>query len=201
MRILLADDHAIVRQGLRLMLSAEPGFEVMGEAGNYREVLQALQDMEVDILITDYRMGDASGVDGIERIREEHAELPIVLLTGFDSGLVLDAALRAGVDAVVLKEGDGDELLDALDAVAAGGCFVSEAAREHMSDVDDSSLTPRERQVLSLLAEGKNNREIGEGLFISAKTVDKHRSALLRKFGTHTTAELVARALRDGLIS
>jgi DNA-binding NarL/FixJ family response regulator len=173
---------------------------VVGEAGNYAEVLEALETADPECVVTDYRMGDAVGVTGIERIRARRPDLPIILLTGVDSGLVLDAALRAGVDAVVLKEGDGEELLSALQAVRAGECFVSDAARSHMADVDDSSLTPREREVLSLLAQGMNNRKIGDKLFISAKTVDKHRSALLRKFDTHTTAELVAVAVRDGLI-
>lgn len=199
-RILIADDHAIVRQGLRMMLMAENGYEVVAEAGSYGEVMDAIPTHPVDCLLTDYRMGDAHGVEGLENIRTAHPTLPIVLLTGVDSGLVLDAALRAGVDAVVLKEGDGDELLLAIQSVLSGDCYISDAAREHIADADDSTLTPRERQVLTLLAQGNTNRAIGEQLFISAKTVDKHRSALLRKFATHTTAELVARAVREGLI-
>lgn len=199
-KLLIADDHAIMRQGLCMMLAAEPGFEVIGEAADYEELCTAMAQREADCVISDYRMGEVVGLEGIEAMRKIDPEIPIVLLTGVDSGMVLDAALRAGVDAVVLKEGDGQDLLEALRAVSVGQCYVSESARSHMADVGEGSLTPRERQVLELLAAGKNNREIGELLFISAKTVDKHRSALLRKFNTHTTAELVAQALRTGLI-
>lgn len=198
LRLFLADDHAFIRDGIKLLLSEYSNFKVVGEAASYTETLEKLVDLSVDYLILDYQMPGGEGMSGILEVRKQFPQAKIILLTGVGSGSMLDAVLDAGIQGLILKEGAGDELLTAIDTIEAGKSYVSEGARNRLDANPETNLTKRERLVISMIASGLSNTAIAEQLSLSPKTVDNHRTNLMQKLDLHNTAEVVAYAIREG---
>jgi DNA-binding NarL/FixJ family response regulator len=209
--IVLADDHRIVRQGLRALLSAEDDFSVIGEADDGREALAVVERFNPDVLVLDLMM---PGLNGLEVARQVHKHSPkvgiVVLSMHDDEGFVLEA-LANGVSAYVLKDSNSSDLVQAVREVAAGRRYLSpplsdraietyqQMAKIGTMDKHDT-LTTREREVLQLSAEGHTNSEIAARLGISPRTAETHRSRLMHKLGLHSQADLIRYALRRGII-
>jgi two-component system response regulator NreC len=212
-RIVLADDHTLVRHGLRLMLEREPGLKVVAEAANGKEALQAVETSLPHVIVMDLAM---PLLNGIEAARQIHLKFPatsiVVLSMHSDESYVL-RALKAGARAYLLKDSADSDLINAIRAVTEGKAFFSPAiSRVLVEDyvrqlqekgVDDSYelLTSREREVLQLLGEGKSNKEVANLLNLSPYTVETHRSNLMEKLNLHNVPDLILYAVRKGVIS
>jgi DNA-binding NarL/FixJ family response regulator len=209
--IVLADDHRIVRQGLRALLTAEEHFEVVGEAGDGREALELVRRLNPDVLVLDLMM---PGLNGLEVARQLHRQTPkvgIVVLSMYDDeGFVLEA-LAHGVAAYVLKDSNSSDLVQAVREVAAGRRYLSPPLSDRAIETylqlaktgamdKHETLTTREREVLQLSAEGHTNSEIAARLGISTRTAETHRSRLMHKLGLHTQSDLIRYALKRGII-
>jgi len=190
MNILLADDHAIFRQGLKLMLHSQAGYRVVSEAASLDEILPLLQQNPVDLMIIDYHMpgGESSSVLGY--CKQRYPELKIIALTGSHSGMVLKQLRDAKADAVLLKDAEGQELLDTISQVMVGKVIVSAAVQAEI-DACASDLTARELQTIQLIYQGLSNTEMAEQLNLSPKTVDKHRENLMRKLQVSNVVQLI----------
>jgi len=208
MRLLIADDHGIVRGGLRLMLERQPDMEVVAEAADGAEAVALALRERPDICVLDVQMPRLTGLQATVEIRAQAPEISVLVLSMHDDERYLYEALQAGAAGYVLKREADTVLVDAVRAVARGEPFMTNAAerslvREWMED--DSTgpaepLTLREREVLKLIAEAHTNREIGEVLHLAEKTIESHRANLLRKLGMRDRVELVRYAIRRGLI-
>ncbi len=212
-RILLADDHTVMRRGLRLLLESQPGFTVVAEAADGREAIAQAEAAKPDVAVLDIAMPNLNGIDASQRINAALPDTAIVILSMHsDEGYVL-RALKAGAKAYLLKDSAEGDLIDAIKAVSEGKAFFSpEISKVLVEDyvrevrargVQDSYelLTSREREVLQLLAEGKSNKDIAGVLNLSLYTVDTHRRNLQDKLNLHSFAELILYALRKGVIS
>jgi DNA-binding NarL/FixJ family response regulator len=203
-RVLLADDHAIVREALKLLLERE-GFDVVAEAGNGHEAVALSRELLPDVAILDRLMPFLGGLEAAREIRQVSPRTRTILLTSrTDDGGVL-WALDAGVKACVLKSNEAQELITAVHEVARGGTYLSPGVSTAVVDgylartkIPGDGLSPRERQVLQLIAEGKRTREIGEILNVSVKTAESHRSRIMSKLQIRDTAGLVRYAIRQG---
>jgi DNA-binding NarL/FixJ family response regulator len=208
MRLLIADDHGIMRSGLRLLLDRQRDMEVVAEAADGVEAVQMALRMRPDICVLDVAMPRMTGLQATVEIRAHAPEVSVLVLSMHDDERYLFEALQAGAAGYVLKREADTALVDAVRAVSRGEPFMTNAAetsllREWMAD--DSSgpqepLTTREREVLKLIAEAYTNREIGEILHLAEKTVESHRANLMRKLGMRDRVELVRYAIRRGLI-
>jgi DNA-binding NarL/FixJ family response regulator len=208
MRLLVADDHGIMRSGLRLLLDRQPDMEVVAEAADGIEAVELALRERPDICILDVAMPRMTGLQATVEIRAHAPEVAVLVLSMHDDERYLFEALQAGAAGYVLKREADQALVEAVRAVGRGEPFMTNAAerslvREWMAD--DSTgpqepLTLREREVLKLIAEAHTNREIGELLHLSSKTVESHRANLLRKLGMRDRVELVRYAIRRGLI-
>jgi DNA-binding NarL/FixJ family response regulator len=208
MRLLVADDHGIMRGGLRLLLDRQPDMEVVAEAADGIEAVELALRERPDICILDVAMPRMTGLQATVEIRAQAPDIAVLVLSMHDDERYLFEALQAGAAGYVLKREADQALVEAVRAVARGEPFMTNAAersliREWMQD--DSSgpaepLTLREREVLKLIAEAHTNREIGELLHLAEKTVESHRANLLRKLGMRDRVELVRYAIRRGLI-
>jgi two-component system response regulator NreC len=205
--IVLADDHAVVRSGLRLVLEREPGFEVVSEAGDADTALRTVLGHKPTVLVLDLNMpGELSSLDAIPRVQEVSPETRVVILTMQEDPEFARRALRAGAAGYVLKEAADDELVDAVRRVAGGetylnprlGAVLAAAPPEPAGPPDD--LTEREVEVLRLIALGHTNAEIAQELYLSVRTVESHRGHIQRKLGRSTRAELVRYALDHGFV-
>jgi DNA-binding NarL/FixJ family response regulator len=209
--IVLADDHRIVRQGLRVLLTAEADFSVIGEADDGREALELVKRLNPDVLVLDLMM---PGLNGLEVARQLHKQLPkvgiVVLSMHDDEGFVLEA-LANGVSAYVLKDSNSSDLVLAVREVAAGRRYLSPPLSDRAIETyqqmakigtmdKHETLTTREREVLQLSAEGHTNSEIAARLGISPRTAETHRSRFMHKLGLHSQADLIRYALRRGII-
>ena len=212
-RILLADDHTVMRRGLRLLLENRPEFSVVAEASNGREAFERVESSKPDVVVLDVAMPNLSGIEAAQRINATWPHIGIVILSMHsDEGYVL-RALKAGAKGYLLKDSAEGDLMDAIQAVHAGRTFFSpEITRMLMEDyvreirsrgAEDSFdlLTPREREILQLLAELKSNKEIAQRLNLSQYTVETHRRNLQEKLNLHSFAELILYAVRKGVIS
>lgn len=190
MRIILADDHAIFREGLKLLLQGQPGNEVVAEVENLEHLKPTLQSQRADLLILDYHMpgGDAAGL--LSYCKKRHPALKAIALTGAQSGPILKQLADADADAVLLKDGPTAELLLAIQQVMQGKRYFSEAVKGHIADVE-LQLSTRELQVLKLIFTGLVSREIADKLALSPKTVDKHRENIMRKLNVTNLVELI----------
>ena len=210
LRILVVDDHDLVRQGLRSMLDTQPGWAVCGEAGTGDEGVTLAQQLRPDIVVMDIHM---PGMDGLQATREILAinpQIEVLILTLDETEEVMRAATAAGARGIVMKSDAARELVSAVAALARHEPFYAPKASHIMiqsmahspdaSPIDHSGPTKRERDVVILVAEGRSNKEIGAALNISAKTVESHRRNVMHKLGLKSTAELVRYAVRDGLI-
>lgn len=207
-RVLIADDHQIVRSGLRQLLEAEADLEVGGEAASSAEVLRLLQDGIWNLVLLDVALPDRSGVDTLRLIRQHIGPLPVLMVSGFPEEQYAINLLRAGANGYVRKDADNDEILRAIRIAVQGRRYASAVVTELLAtrlDADSdrpmhSDLSEREFQVLCKLAGGTSVSEIADELFISVKTVSTYRSRLLEKLRLKTNAELTYYAVRNGLI-
>lgn len=206
-RVVLVDDHGIVRAGLRSLLESESDLEVVGEASSGREAVDIACAMEPDIVLMDIGIPGMNGIEATSEIRKRVPGVRVLALTMRESEEYFFAMVNAGASGYVLKEADPQQLVSALRATYHGGSCISPALakvvlKEHMPprELANHSLTTREAEVLRLLAQGFTNREIAEALCLSIKTVEKHRASMMNKLGLQSRAELVSYALNKGLI-
>jgi two-component system response regulator NreC len=217
LRVILADDHEVVRRGIRLLLERElPDMEVVGEASDGREAVRLARELRPDVAVLDLAMPLLNGLDAAREIHRHAPQTKTILLTAHTEDRRVTDALRAGINGYVVKTQSPREVAEAIQQVARGGEFyvspvvsgggaVVEAyfdARRSMAGrVPRERLSPRERQVLQLVAEGKTTKEIAAILGISVKTTESHRAQVMRKLGIHTAAGLVLYAIREGLVT
>ena len=207
-RILIVDDHAVVRSGLRLLVDAEPDMQVVGEAGSVREAIFEARAGKPDVILMDVVMPGKSGLEGAPDVLKEAPGAKLLILSMQDDPRYVREAFAAGATGYVLKEAVDTELLHAVREVARGGRYVhptlgarlaaAEADAERRAD--DDPLSEREREVLRLLALGHTNQEIAKMLFISVRTAETHRAHIMQKLRLTTRAELVRHALAQGLL-
>jgi DNA-binding NarL/FixJ family response regulator len=212
-RILLADDHNIMRRGLRLLLERQPGFEVVAEAADGREAAERAEATHPDIAVLDIAMPNMSGIEAAQRIRALLPQAAIVILSMHSDESYVLRALKAGAKGYLLKDSAESDLIDAIKAVSEGKAFFSPEiskilVEDYVRDMrkrgaEDSYelLTSREREILHLLAEGKSNKDIATLLDLSLYTVETHRRNLQDKLNLHSLAELILYAVRKGVIS
>lgn len=204
-RVLIVDDHAVVRQGLRIFLDAERDFEVVGEAAGGEEAVRLAHELRPDIVLMDLLMPGMSGIEATRLIRSELDDVEVVALTSLLDDESVVAAVRAGAIGYLLKSAEADDLRRALRAAAAGQVQLDPAAaarlvREVRSPAVPETLTERELDVLRLLARGLANKEIGRALGISEDTVKTHVSRVLAKLGARSRTQAVLNAMRAGLV-
>jgi DNA-binding NarL/FixJ family response regulator len=211
-RILLADDHTLLRAGLKMMLNAQPDMEVIGEAQDGRQTILEAQKLQPDIILMDITMPDLNGIEATRQIKRLLADVKILVLTMHENDEYVFQALRAGASGYMLKEAADTELITAIHVITSGQFYLSPTAqsvvigdylqRVRTGEERDSysSLTEREREILKLVAEGHTNNQIAERLIISPKTVDTHRTHVMDKLNLHSRAELVKYAMRRGLL-
>lgn len=208
-RILLADDHAIVRHGLRLVLDDEPDLDVVAEAADGAEAVERALEGDVDLAILDVAMPRLTGIQAARQLSAQCPDLRVLILSMHDNEQFFFEALRAGASGYVLKSAAHDDLVAACRAAVRGEPFVYPRAvaaliREYLErgadGVPEDPLTPRESEVVKLIAEGLTSREIGEALVISEKTVERHRANVLEKLGLRDRVALTRYAVRRGLV-
>lgn len=209
-RILIADDHELVRQGMRAILQSEPGWTVCGEAPTGRQALTMIVELTPDLVVLDVALPGLNGIEVMRQIRRS-SSVPILIVTMHDSDEVVREAIESGANGVVLKGEAGRTLTEAVRAILSRGHFISErVGRVVGRNVSDSGsrhthlrplrLTAREREVLQLLAEGRANKEVATVLHISTKTAETHRSRIMAKLEMHSMNELVRYAIRNHII-
>jgi len=211
-KIVIAEDHTILRAGLRALLSGQNGLEVIGEAGDGREAIRKVDTLQPDLLLIDLSMPKLNGIDAIREIKSQHPEMKIIVLTVHKSDEYIIAALKAGANGYMLKDASQNELFLAIDYVINGKTFLSPSISDKVvdaflnTDKKDKpaavldNLTAREREILKLVAEGNTNKKIAEHLCISLKTVEKHRSNLMQKLDLRNTAALTAYAIAKKMV-
>ena len=211
-KVLLAEDHTIVRKGIRSLLDADADIEVVGEAENGREAVEKTETLSPDIVVMDHTMPLLNGLEATRQIRQRFPDVNVLILTMHTNEEYIFQFLRAGASGYLVKQTAPNELVAAINAIHAGESFLSPAI--HKTVIDEylrqgaavgkgdslDTLTDREREVLQLLAEGFSNREIGEQLHISIKTVSVHRTNLMHKLDMHSVTELTKYAIRKGII-
>ncbi len=206
-RVLLADDHTIVRQGLKLILAAQPDFEVIGEASNGREAADLAEKLKPDIVLMDVQMPELNGIEATRRMVAANSRIRVLVLSMHKEALYVREVLKAGARGYILKDAIDTELLSAMRSVARGDGYISPAVsgalltdyREQSSNPLDT-LSTREREVLQLIAEGKTNKEVATRLNLSVYTVDSHRGKIMEKLNLHSAGELVRFAMKNGLV-
>ncbi len=212
-RIVLADDHVVMRNGLRLLLERQPNFEVVGEAANGRETVELCDAKKPDVVILDIAMPQLNGIEAARQISAKHPNIAVVILSMHSDESYVLRALKAGARAYLLKDSAEKDLINAIHAVSERKAFFSPAISKMLVDdyvrrleqrgVEDSYelLTTREREILQLLAEGKSNKEVASLLNLSLYTVETHRGNILQKLNLHSVPELILYAVRKGVIS
>src|SRR5215470_12612678 len=209
-RVLIADDHTILRAGLKMMLNIQPDIEVIGEASDGKQAVAEAQRLSPDVILMDITMPECNGIEATRQVKRLLPETRVLVLTMHENEEYLFQVLRAGASGYILKEAADTDLILAIRAVFAGRFYLSPAAqammvgdylqRVRMGEEHDSysGLTEREREILKLIAEGYTNNQIAERLTISPKTVDTHRTHVMDKLNLHSRAELVKYAMRRG---
>ncbi|MFL6009299.1 MAG: response regulator [Rubrobacteraceae bacterium] len=205
-RVLITDDHGVVRQGLRMFLSLDPDFEVVGEASNGEEALAMARDLGPDVVLMDLLMPVMDGISATEKIRAELPDVEVIALTSVLEDASVTGAVRAGAIGYLLKDTDSEELSRAIKAAAEGRVHLApEAAARLMREVrapdSPEALTDRETEVLRFLARGKANKQIASSLYVSEKTVKAHVSSILMKLGVQSRTQAALYAVRTGLVS
>ena len=212
LRILIAEDHALVRAGLRALLSQDLDFEIVGEAVDGRDAVRAVAELKPRVVLMDLTMPGMNGMEAIQDIKRRYPEVRVLVLTLHKTEEFVLASLRAGADGYILKEAMPSELRLAVRTVASGKTYLSQDIMAKMVGENPGrgsssptngvweTLTQREREVLKLVAEGNSNKAIAEYLFLSAKTVEKHRATLMAKLGLRNAAALTAYAIQKGLV-
>lgn len=206
-RILVVDDHAIMREGIRLLLGLQEDIEIIGEASDGFEAIKKVQELTPDVIIMDIAMPNMDGLEAIRRIKKKNPKIRILVLTQHDNKEYVLSAIKAGSSGYVTKSALGSELVSAVRTVYNGEAFLYPTAATalvggylHHSEEDPyDTLTNREKEVLKLVAEGYTSRQIGEQLLLCEKTVTGHRTRLMGKLDLHNRTELVKYAIRKGL--
>ena len=209
-RIVLVDDHQIVRVGLKSLLARESDFQVVGEAGDGREALAVIAELTPDIVIMDIAMPGLNGIDATIRVRAEHPQIRVIVLSMHLERAYIVETLRAGASGYLLKERAVDELVQAIRAVSAGRKYLSPGVTDivlqgyleadiELPDSAFSKLTEREREVLQYIAEGTTIKEIAELLHLSPKTIETHKGRIMERLNIRTVAGLTRYAIRHGL--
>ena len=211
-QVFIADDHTLFRQGVRRLLEDSNIADVVGEASDGAEAVRKVQELSPDVVLMDISMPNLNGIDATRQLLKNDPERRVLILTMHDNEKYIGQILRAGAAGYLLKDTPSNDFLSAIEAVHRGdsylspsvsrkildGLFQDRDSRSARSGVD--KLTPREHEVLTLLAEGKSNREIGDLLFISPKTVDVHRTNIMKKLDIHSIVQLVKYAIQQGLV-
>lgn len=209
-RILIVDDHEVVRLGLKSLLDRHPNFEVVAEANSSREALERVETHQPDVVVMDIRLPGSSGIEACEDITKEYPDIKVIMLTSYAEDEMLFSAIRAGASGYVLKQIGGEDLVKAIEAVGRGEALldpavtqrifqeVRKAAQEEEASAF-STLTQQERHVLMLVSEGKTNREIAKALFLGEGTVRNYVSSILSKLGVSNRAEAAAYAVEHNL--
>ena len=211
MRVLIVDDHAIIRDGLRAILEAQPDIEVVGEAMEGREALEKADELRPDVVIMDLTMPGMGGLEATRQLKLLHPDIRVMALTMHESDDYFFQVLQAGADGYFVKGGSSAELLSALRTVSQGEVFLypsmaTRLLKDYLKPARAGrdryeGLTDREVEILKLVAEGRSNQEIGDLLVVSVSTVQTHRANLMAKLGLHSRTELVKYAIRQGIIS
>jgi len=211
-KVVIADDHAVVREGIKMILSREPDIEIVGEAGNGREALDLVAKTKPHVVVMDISMPEMGGVEATRRVKEAHPKVNVLALTMHEDESYVFQLLKAGASGYVLKRGAAQDLVQAIRSAARGEAFLyPSVARSVLADYLKrveageerhrfDGLTDREREILALIAEGLSNQEIARKLYISIKTVQTHRTHIMEKLDLHNRAQLVRYAIRKGLI-
>lgn len=212
-RIVIAEDHTILREGLKALLVSDSKFKVVGEAEDGRDAIRLAEKLAPDLILMDLSMPRMNGMDAIAEIKKRLSDIKIVVLTVHKTEEYILAALQAGADGYLLKDDTHAELMMAVKSVFSGKTYLSPAISEKViegyiegrktlkTSTSWDSLSRREREVLKLIAEGNKNKEIAEYLYLSLKTVEKHRSNLMKKLDLHNAATLTAFAIEKGLVN
>jgi len=211
-KILLADDHKIVRDGIKLMLEPQAGIDVVDEAQNGKEVLNKLKDHVVDIVVMDINMPEMDGITATRKVKENYPDVKVLALTMSNDDLHIRQMIQAGASGYIMKSAGRKELREAIDSIMDGKHYFSDEATESImmdlvkgkgksTDPDPIHITDRELEILELIVQEHTNQEIAEKLYISSRTVDAHRRNLLQKTGARNTAGLVKYAFQHNLIS
>ena len=212
-KILIADDHSILRAGVRALLSAEPDLEVIAEVDNGKDAIRSALMHKPDLLLTDLSMPKANGTEAIQKIRKRLPDIKILVMTVHRTEEYIHTALQAGANGYVLKDDSHMELISAIHHILSGKSYLSPSicnnvVKGYVSNNSSPSLKPtwegltqREREVLQLVAEGNRNKDVAEYLSISLKTVEKHRSNLMKKLDLHSASALTSYAIANGLVN
>jgi two-component system invasion response regulator UvrY len=206
-RVIIVDDHPVVRRGLKQIIAAEPDMQVVGEAENAREALRVIRETACDVVVLDITLPDASGLDVLSRLKSELPTLPVLIMSIHDEEPYALRVLKAGASGYLMKDSLPEELIQAIRKITSGGKYISPSIAERLASEFASSekalhekLSDREFQILCLIASGKSLKEIGEVLCISGKTVSSYRARILEKMSMHSNADLVGYALKNRLI-
>jgi len=207
-RAIVADDHAVVRRGLRELLSESREVAVIGEAGTARETLDQVRSGKWDVLVLDINLPDGSGLDVLRQVKQEYPQLPVLMLTIYAEEQFAVRALRAGAAGYLTKESAPEELVDAIRKVVHGGRYISPALAERLAMLADpqaerqphETLSDREFQVFRTLASGRTVSQVADLLHLSVKTISTYRARVLEKMGLQTNAELTMYAVRNGIV-
>lgn len=210
-QVLLADDHVLIRHGIKKIIESEPSLEVVGQVGDGLELLNMMKEVTPDIVLLDISMPNLRGIEAIGEAKKLCPDVKILILTMHKSKQYLCHAMSAGADGYVLKEDSDTELLTAINQVLKGNIFISPVLSKELTSAEvdlciknknfpSEPLTPRERQVLKMVAEGRTSRDIAELLSISTRTVEHHRANLLKKLNISNTADLIKYAIHKGYI-
>jgi DNA-binding NarL/FixJ family response regulator len=212
-RIVIAEDHTILREGLKALLSLNTELVVVGEAQDGREAVRIASELKPDLMLMDLSMPRMNGIEAIKEIKKQHPEIKIIVLTVYKTEEYVLASLQAGADGYILKEANHAEFLLAIKNVLMGKHYLSpeisgkviegylKGQQDHAPLTVWDTLTSREREILKLVGEGYKNREIADELCISLKTVEKHRENLMKKLDLHTASALTSYAIEKGLVT
>jgi DNA-binding NarL/FixJ family response regulator len=211
-KVVLADDHAVVRDGLRALLEANPEIKVVGDAATSQEVVDKVAELTPDIVIMDISMPGVNGIEATRQIQQAHPEVKVIILSMLGTADNVFHALEAGARGYLLKESAGRDVMEAVQVIAKGEMYFSQPitqtmvkdymrAREESQANPLESLSMRENEILCMVVEGKTSAEIGQSLHLSPKTIDSYRSRMMQKLGISDMPELIKFAIKHGLIS
>lgn len=213
LRLLVVDDHEVVRKGLRSVLEQQPGWQVAGEASNGREAVTKAKELQPDVTVLDISMPSLNGLEATRQMLKQNSREKVLILTMHESDPLIQEVLNAGARGYLLKSDAGKDLVDAVEAVRRNKTFFTAKVGQMMldgyldkkpkpadRDAPPSRLTPRQREIVQLLAEGKSSKEVAAALGLSVKTAETHRANIMRRLGCHSVSELVRYAIRNGII-
>jgi len=207
-KVLIADDHSIVRKGITALIASLDNMEVVGQAVDGKDTLQKVKELTPDLLLVDISMPELTGLEVLSHLRDEGSEMLIIILSMHNEEEYVLRALNSGANGYLLKNADDDEIAKGIQAVVNGETYYSNhvsqilinSLRKPTKKDGDEDLTSREKEVLGLIVEGLSNKEIADKAFISARTVDKHRAKIMKKIGARNAADLVRITLEKGLL-